>query len=77
MNYEFNLLHRVGVVAKRVRAAAATETAAAHERDDNTPSRPIGRGVKTENFSFRFSLPPLNPSEIRRPVDDLSFDSRH
>ena len=27
MNYEFNLLHHVGVVAKRVRAAAA-ETAA-------------------------------------------------
>ena len=37
MNYEFNLLHHVGVVAKRVRAAAAAETAA-HEGDDNTPS---------------------------------------
>ena len=35
MNYEFNLLHHVGVVAQRVRAAAA-ETAA-HEGDDNTP----------------------------------------
>ena len=34
MNYEFNLLHLVGVVAKRVCAAAA-ETA--HEGDDNTP----------------------------------------
>ena len=35
MNYEFNLLHHVSVVAKRVRAA---ETAAAHEGDDNTPT---------------------------------------
>ena len=35
-NYEFNMLHHVGVVAKRVRAAA-------HEGYDNTPS---GRGVK-------------------------------
>ena len=33
MNYEFNLLHHVGVVAKRLRAAAET---AAHEGDDNT-----------------------------------------
>ena len=40
MNYEFNLLHHVGVVAKRVHAAAA-ETAA-HEGDDNTPSGPNG-----------------------------------
>ena len=32
MNYEFNLLHHVGVVAKRVRAVAGT----AHEGDDNT-----------------------------------------
>ena len=39
MNYEFNLLHHVGVVAKRVRAAA-------HEGDDNTPPGPTGRGVK-------------------------------
>ena len=44
MNDEFNLLHHVGVVAKRVRAAA--ETAAAHEGDDNTPSAPTGRRVK-------------------------------
>ena len=44
MNYEFNLLHHVGVVAKRVCAAAA---AAAHEGDDNTHSGPTGRGVKT------------------------------
>ena len=41
MNYEFNLLHHVGVVAKRLRAAAA-ETVA-HEGDDNyTPSGPEG-----------------------------------
>ena len=39
MNYEFNLLHHVGVVAQRVRAAAET---AAHEGDDNTPSGPTG-----------------------------------
>ena len=39
MNYEINLLYHVGVVAKRVRAAAA-----AHEGDDNTPSVPSGRG---------------------------------
>ena len=32
MNYEFNLLHHVGVVAKG---------------DDNTPSGPTGRGVKS------------------------------
>ena len=40
MNYEFNLLHHVGVVAKRVRAATAaaeTAVAAAHEGDDNNP----------------------------------------
>ena len=42
MNDEFNLLHHVGVVVKKVRAAAA-----AHEGDDNTPSGPTGRGVKT------------------------------
>ena len=53
MNYEFNLVHHVGVVAKRVRAAvdaaetAAETAAAAHEGDDNTPSGPTGRGVKT------------------------------
>ena len=44
MNYEFNLLHHVGVVAKTVCAAAAA--AAAHEGEDNTPSGPTGRGVK-------------------------------
>ena len=43
MNYEFNLLHDIGVVAKRVDAAAA-ETAA-HEGDDNTPLGPTGRGA--------------------------------
>ena len=46
MNYEFNLLHHVGVVAKRVRAAAAAAETA-HEGDDTTPSGPAGRGVKT------------------------------
>ena len=49
MNYEFNLLHHVGVVAKRVcaaAAAAAAETETAHEGDGNTPSGPTGRGVK-------------------------------
>ena len=44
MNYEFNLLHHVDVVAKRVRAAAET-AAAAHEGADNTPL--LGRGVKS------------------------------
>ena len=43
MNYEFNLLHHVGVVAKRVRAAAAEM--AAHEGDDNTPSGRRGKNV--------------------------------
>ena len=38
MNYEFNLLHHVGVVAKRVRAGVA----AANEGDENTPSGPTG-----------------------------------
>ena len=49
MNYQFNLLHHVGVVAKRVCAAAAETAAetAAHEGDDTTPSVPTGRGVKT------------------------------
>ena len=37
MNYEFNLLHHVGVVAKRVCAETA-----AHEGDDNAPSGPMG-----------------------------------
>ena len=46
--YEFNLLHHVGVVAKRVCAAAA-----AHEGDDNTPSGPTGRGVKNGRNKFR------------------------
>ena len=43
MNYEFILFNHVGVVAKRVCAAAEM---AAHEGDDNTPSDPTGRGVK-------------------------------
>ena len=44
MNYEFNLLNHVGVVAKIVSAAVV----AAHEGDDNTLSGPTGRGVKTD-----------------------------
>ena len=53
MNYEFNLLHHVGVVAKRVCAAAAGAAAetAAHEGDDNTPSGPTGRGVKSNDIA--------------------------
>ena len=35
----------LGVVAKRVCAAAET---AAHEGDDNTPSGPTSRGVKSD-----------------------------
>ena len=37
MNYEFNMLHHVGVVTKKVLAAAA------HEGVDNTPLSPTGR----------------------------------
>ena len=61
MIYEFNLLHHVGVVDKRVCAGAA----AAHEGDDNTPSGPTGRGAKIAiNQPFRFVLQPLlNMSE--------------
>ena len=48
INYEFNLLHHVGVdLAKRLHAAAAETVAeSAHEGDDNTPSGPAGRGVE-------------------------------
>ena len=46
MNYEFNMLHHVGVGAKRLRVAAAAETAA-QKGDDNTRSGPTGRGLKT------------------------------
>ena len=42
MNYEFNLLHHVDVVDKRLHVAAA----AAHKGGDNTPSGPTGRGLK-------------------------------
>ena len=45
MNYEVNVIRHVGVVGKRVRAAAET---AAHEGDDNTTSGPTGRGVKID-----------------------------
>ena len=61
MNYEFNLLHHVGVVAKRVRAAAAAAETAAHE-GDNTPSGPTGRGVKSGFWSAQkaYSIQMLN-----------------
>ena len=54
MNYEFNLLHHVGVVAKRVDGGG--DAAAAHEGDDNTPSGPSGRGVKTRLVSIGFII---------------------
>ena len=50
MNCDFYVLHHVGVVAKRLCAAAA-ETAAAQEGDDNTPLGPTGRGVKNDYSS--------------------------
>ena len=51
MNYEFNLLHHVGVVAKRLRAAAET-----HEGDDNTPSDPFWpRSKKSRLFSMAYT----------------------
>ena len=53
MNYEFNLLQHVGVVTKRLRAAAAeTGAAATHEGEDNAPSGPTGRGVKIPWFPW-------------------------
>ena len=51
MNYEFNLLHHVGIVPKRLFAAASAETAA-HEGDDNTPSGTTGREIKTTIVVF-------------------------
>ena len=42
MNYEFNVLHHVSVLAKRMYAAAET----AHEGDDNISLAPTGRGIK-------------------------------
>ena len=50
MNYEFNLLHHAGVVAKRLRAAAVETAAGGHEGDDNTPSGPTGRRVKSRVY---------------------------
>ena len=52
MNYEFNLLHHVGVVDKRVRAAAV-ETGA-HEGDDNTPSGPGVKMVDGQFLKYKF-----------------------
>ena len=42
MNYEFNLLHHVGVVARRVREAAA-DTAAAHDSRGRQYPGPRGK----------------------------------
>ena len=53
MNYEFNLMQcqYVGVVAKRL-CAAAERSAAAYEVDDNTciHSGPMGRWVKMISY---------------------------
>ena len=35
MNYEFNVLHHVGVAAQRLHTAAAAAEETAHERVDN------------------------------------------
>ena len=46
MNYEFNMLHHVGVVAK---SECAAEEEMAHGGDDNIfHSGPTGRGVKSD-----------------------------
>ena len=45
MNYEFNLLNHVGVVAKRVCGGGGAAAAAAHEGDDNTPQKPSIDGM--------------------------------
>ena len=50
MNYNLNLLHHVGVVAKSLYAAVVKTAAGTHEGDDNTPSGPAGRGVKMTLF---------------------------
>ena len=65
--YEINLLHHVGVVAKRVCAAAAAETA--HEGDDNTLSGPTGRGVKMiSKVSYYLYQMKWNESGFRPPL---------
>ena len=70
MNYEFNLLHHVGVVAKTVCAAAAAETAA-HEGDDNNPSGPTGRGVKTVTMESVSQPTPAHTSEVIIVFDEI------
>ena len=72
MNYEFNLLSHVGVVAKIVCEAAA-ETAAetvAHEGDDNIPSGLTGRGVKTRR-AYAYSM--LSPAPHPRGYMSKSY----
>ena len=51
-NYEFNLWHHVGMVAKGLRVAAET---AAHEGDDITFSVATGRGVKTTVITYELT----------------------
>ena len=57
MNYEFNLLNYVGVVAKRVCAAGAAAETAAHEGDDNTLS-----GQRAEKCKHKLNLKSLQIS---------------
>ena len=47
MSYEINLLHHVGVVAKKLRAAETA--AAAHKGDDKTPSGPTADYKNVKN----------------------------
>ena len=70
MNYEFNLLHHVGVVAKRVRAAAA------HKGDANTHSSPTGRGVKTTKGSSTPSKGCVC-QKLKQSMHGLSCSAQH
>ena len=55
---------------KRVRATAA---AATHEGDDNTPSSPTGRGVKTSlkvySRIYKAGILSLNKTGLRSDID--------
>ena len=82
MNYEFNLLNHVGVVGKKVCAAAAEMAAetAAHEGDDNTPSGPTGRGdpfgpngPRGEKYIFRYFLNITQLSQLLQFQTKLLF----
>ena len=64
MYYEFNLLHHVCVVAKRLHAAA-------HEGDNNTPSGPTGRGphwAQRAKGLNQFKKYKKTPCQIARPL---------